>query len=195
MEECLNPPLASRSACRGRVRSRGFTLVELMVTITVGGILLAIAAPSFRSYVQNSRLTSEADSMIYSLNLARDEAVKDDTTIEVCASSDGATCVGTWANGWIVVCPANCPAGLGAAPAVLQVSPAVSTGNTVTEEISGATAINYSSSGQTGSQYQFVFCDNRGVTHGQDVEINLIGRVETAANPGQTVSGAALAAC
>jgi len=168
--------------------------MELLITMTVGGILLAIAAPSFRNYVQNTKLTSQADALIYSLNLARDEAVKEDTTIDVCASSDGATCNGTsWAQGWIVLCPGPCPAGVGAA--ALQVSPAVSTGNTVAEEIAGATTVSYSSAGQTGAQFQFVFCDNRGPTFAQDIEVNQIGRIEAGASAGETVNGAALATC
>lgn len=195
--------LAGRESWAARVpiRLRGFTLMELLITVTVAGILLAIAAPSFRSYVQNSRLTTQADTLVYSLNLARDEAVKTDTTIDVCASSDGATCVGTWASGWIVVCPGNCPAGLGAAPVVLQVEPGVSNGNTVSEQVSGATTVSYSSNGQTYSAtgqpeaYQFVFCDSRGPGSGQDIEINLIGRIAAGQTAGQTVAGAALGAC
>ena len=101
-----------------RRRARGFSLVELMLVLTVGGILLAIAAPSFRSFMQNSRLTTQANTLVYALNLARSEAVRLDTTVEVCASKNGASCDGggppgnPWDDGWIVCYPvAACGAG------------------------------------------------------------------------------------
>lgn len=178
---------------------RGFTLMELLVTLTVAGILLAIALPSFSSFVRDSRLTTETDTLLYDMNLARSEAVKLDTTVEVCASTDHATCSGVggnWATGWIVLCPAACPPGLGASPALLLVSPAIATGNTVTERLLGATSVNFSSTGQTGAgDLQFVFCDSRGAADGRDVEVNSIGEITASSNPGKTVSGVALAGC
>jgi type IV fimbrial biogenesis protein FimT len=189
----------------GPPRARGFTLVELIVTMAVAGILISIAMPSFRSFMQNSRLTTQASTLVYSLNLARSEAIRLDTPVEVCASSDGATCniAATppgWADGWIVCYPAaNCAPG-GAGPfTLLQVSPALGGGNTA-DELSGALAVTYLTSGQTntgpnGSAYRFVFCDNRGPTFGQDVEISFIGRIESAQTQGETVSNKPLAAC
>jgi type IV fimbrial biogenesis protein FimT len=196
---------AVHEVCGGRWRKarpervfrwRGFTLIELLVTLTVAGILLGLAMPSFSSYVENSRLSTETGTLAYALNLARSEAVKTDTTIEVCASSDGATCTGTWDSGWIVLCPANCPAGLGASPALLLVSPAVSTGNTVNEQISGATSVSFTSTGQnTSGDLRFVFCDRRGAGSGRDIEVNSIGEINPSSTPGQTVSGTALGGC
>jgi len=171
------------------MRNAGFTLIELMITVLVGAILLGIAVPSFRNFVQNSRLSAEANTLVYSLNLARSEAVKRNTSVEVCASMDGATCAGTWANGWIVCTPS---AGCGT---VLQTSAQVALGNTVSEQVSHATQVTFSSDGEAGQSYQFVFCDSRGVADGRDVEINLIGRIEAAPNAGQQLSGAALAGC
>lgn len=173
---------------------RGFTLIELLVTLAVASILLGIAMPAFSSFVQNTRLADEANTLVYDMNLARSQAVKLDTTVQVCASSDHATCNSmNWADGWIVLCPANCPPGLGATPALLLVAPAVNTGNTAREELANATMVNYLSTGQTGgAALQFVFCDRRGAAYARDVEINLIGEITSSSTPGQSVSGTAL---
>ena len=184
------------AAVHGKRSGRGFTLIELLVTLSVAAILLGLAVPAFSSYVKNSRLTTEADTLLYALTLARSEAVKLDTSVEVCASNDRATCSGTWADGWIVLCPANCPAALGPSPALLQAEPPINASNSVTEEIAGATAVGFLSAGQTtGANFQFVFCDSRGPGSGRDVEINSVGEIAAASNPGETVAGAPLGAC
>lgn len=177
----------------------GFTLIELLVTLTVAAILLGLAMPAFSSFVQNSRLSTEADTLVYALNLARSKAVKFDTTVQVCASSDGATCAGssgTWTGGWIVLCPSNCPAGLGPSPALLLVDPALNANNTAREEQTGAKTVSFLSAGQiSGGNLQFVFCDNRGPSYGRDIEINSIGEITSSSTAGQTVSRVALGAC
>lgn len=55
---------------------RGFTLIELMVTVTIIGVSLALAAPSFAQLLSNYRLRSGAESLLNGLNLARAEAVR-----------------------------------------------------------------------------------------------------------------------
>ncbi|WP_070990124.1 GspH/FimT family pseudopilin [Halofilum ochraceum] len=83
---------------------RGFTLVELMVTLIIIAVVLSIAVPNFRDFIQDSRATAEANNIVGALNLARSEAIKRSETVSVCASSDQATCNGggDWDQGWIV---------------------------------------------------------------------------------------------
>lgn len=85
--------------------SRGFTLVELMVTIAVMAILLAIAVPSFTDAFLGSKLSSYANNFVASAHLARSEAIKRNTAVTLCASADGASCAtaGGWQQGWIVL--------------------------------------------------------------------------------------------
>ena len=56
--------------------SRGFTLVELTVVISLLGILFAIAAPSMSGYIINQKVRTAANSIQNGLQLARTEAVK-----------------------------------------------------------------------------------------------------------------------
>lgn len=90
---------ASRSAWQ-----RGFTLIELMVTIAVMAVLLGIAIPSFTDVTLGSKLRSQANDLVAGATLARSEAIKRNQTVTFCASANGATCVasGGWQQGWIV---------------------------------------------------------------------------------------------
>lgn len=75
---------------------RGFTLIELIITITVMAVLLAIAVPAFNESTLGSKLSSIANSFVASAQLARSEAIKRNVTVTLSAASGG------WQNGWVV---------------------------------------------------------------------------------------------
>jgi len=85
-------------------RSNGFTLVELMVALAVAGFLVAMAAPSFESAINGSRLSGGVNELASALQLARAEAVRRNRRATLCRSENGSTCAaanGEWSN-WIV---------------------------------------------------------------------------------------------
>jgi type IV fimbrial biogenesis protein FimT len=88
-------------------RSYGFTMIELMVTLVVLGILLGIGVPSFRVILLNARTSAVANDITSAINLARSEAVKRAQPVTVCPSDDGASCSGEWTDGWITRVPAS----------------------------------------------------------------------------------------
>jgi type IV fimbrial biogenesis protein FimT len=85
--------------------ARGFTLIELMTAILVLGILLGFAVPSFREMTRNNRIAAAQNNLLTALNLARNEALHQNVTVSVCASTDGSTCASDltdWKSGWLV---------------------------------------------------------------------------------------------
>ncbi|MDZ7653499.1 MAG: GspH/FimT family pseudopilin [Burkholderiaceae bacterium] len=104
-------PAASRqlrSAC-----AHGFTLIEVLVVMTISAILLAIGVPMFNSSIASMRASEGANSLVASLELARIEAIRRGTTVSLCrvTSTDPTACdgaaaggfaAGDWAAGWMV---------------------------------------------------------------------------------------------
>lgn len=75
-------------------QTRGFTLIELMITITIVAIVAAIAAPSFTEIIRNNQITTETNRLVSGLKLARSEAIKRSAPVTVCFSSVTTSCDG-----------------------------------------------------------------------------------------------------
>lgn len=60
---------------------RGMSLVELVIGLVILGILLALAAPSYSTWIQNTKIRTTAEAMLNGLQLARAEAVRRNTQI------------------------------------------------------------------------------------------------------------------
>lgn len=85
---------------RAWVTGAGFTLVELMVTIALASILLAIAVPSFNQMIVSGRLTAQSNDMLAAINLARSEAIKRNASVTLCRAAANATTCATTADVW-----------------------------------------------------------------------------------------------
>jgi len=86
-------------------KTRGFTLIELMVTLSVAAVLLTVGVPSMREMIANNRLTAATNTFVSSLNIARSEAIKQGRNATMCVSdaSPQDQCTGgDWDKGWIV---------------------------------------------------------------------------------------------
>jgi type IV fimbrial biogenesis protein FimT len=75
---------------------KGFTLIELMITVAIMSIMLTIGLPSFQSIIASSRLTASANAMVSALQLARFEALKQHKSVTI--RKTGAA----WQDGWDV---------------------------------------------------------------------------------------------
>ena len=75
---------------------QGLTLIELMITLTILGILTVFALPSLNNLVLDLRVKSATFDVFSNLVYARSEALKRNSNIDIIANS------GNWANGWAV---------------------------------------------------------------------------------------------
>lgn len=106
---CINPLI------NFRFKYKGFTLTELVITVTIVGILSALAAPNLIDFVRDNRLTGVANDLISDMLLARTEAIKRNAPVVICKTSDATaanpvcdtTAANPWTNGWIVFVDTN----------------------------------------------------------------------------------------
>jgi type IV fimbrial biogenesis protein FimT len=86
-------------------RARGITLVELMTTLAVAGISIAVAVPSWHGLSARSLTTTVANSLLTDLRYARSTAVTRNRYVGLCPSRDGASCSGEpdrWHEGYLL---------------------------------------------------------------------------------------------
>ncbi len=92
------------------MQTRGFTLLELLVSIAVIGIIATTAIPSFVDIIKDSRISSSLINLKSDLYLARSSAIRYNRHAIICTSNaDNTNCSGSsnWENGWIVFVDAN----------------------------------------------------------------------------------------
>ena len=77
---------------------RGFTLIELMVVISVAAILAAVGVPSFKHFIANQRVKSTSIELTGALFLARSEAVKRNANVTLAPKTTG-----DWTSGWTIM--------------------------------------------------------------------------------------------
>lgn len=153
--------------------NRGFTLIELMVTIAVLAIVLGIAVPSFQDFVRKNRLVATTNNLVSALAMARSEAIKRAARVTVASAN--------WSAGWQVFVDTGV-VGDASGDTVLRVYQPASGAPGVTPDANFSSYISYLASG--------VSVGNGGLGSGnfqvckdgdaRVVSINNTGRVSTA---------------
>ncbi len=189
-------------------RLTGFTLIELIVALSIAAILLTLAAPSMSSFILSQRLSGQVNDLIADLNLARSEAIKRGVSVTICKSANptaaspacNTTTGDAWTTGRVIFVDLDGDGVIDAGETVLRVREeldgvAASNNRLLGDGDADSTAnrITYTGTGLTtlAAEAELRVCDNRGANFGRAVVIHSTGRVRLA-EQGQNKDGGTL---
>ena len=167
----------------------GFTLIEMMMVLAIAAILVTVAVPSYMTFTQNSRITSQINEIAVAINSARSEAAKRGLRTVVCQSTNpkAATpsCGGAakdWSTGWIVFVDADNDSSFDAGE--YKVTQGVA--ETGVDVFASATSLIFLPDGSKSEAgtVTIAVCDDRGKDKGKQISVLATGRpnVSTAAS-------------
>ena len=159
---------------------RGFTILELMVTLAVVGILVSVGVPGFRAIIMDNRLVSQANLLVTSVSVARSTAVKYQRNAIVCSSTDFdaavPTCAGStdWSTGWIVWVDKDRDATTDA-DEIISVHGPLNSSSSLNSLANVGFAYDARGFGLAGAD-DLLLCDDRTGETGRRIRINAVGR-------------------
>jgi type IV fimbrial biogenesis protein FimT len=117
----------------------GFTLVELMVTISVLGILIALAAPSFQSLIERVRIEGQVGKLRTDLSYARTEAIRMGQSVHICkrdgmsTTKCGSGSINNWEQGWLIFVDTNSNNEIDAGEVALRITDPLQNSNAISK--------------------------------------------------------------
>ena len=164
------------------MKKRGFTLIEMMITIAISAILLSLAVPGLQSLIIKNRFRTQASDLVVDLGLARSEALKRGTKVSVCTSTNGTSCTASsWTAGRLVFTDTGTAGALDGTDSVLRVGAALGEGMSLASSPAAiANYIQYLPTGEVASNGSLTLCKT-GYT-GRVISIGKTGRVSSQAS-------------
>jgi len=166
---------------------KGYTLLEIMVTLAIAAVLLAVGVPSLTSFIKNNRMLAESNGLMTAIKTARSEAMSRRTVVTVCRSSDRINCDGTGDNYIAFSDTGTSNTFDGTDDYIYQTT--IDATNLSISYSGGAAIIRFDSRGTAiGSSGTITICDDRGDNYKRGITIEPIGRSKPAL-------GGSLSAC
>jgi len=170
-------------------KQTGFTIMELMIVVTIVGILGALALPGLKEWSLNANRTAALTEFLGSLHLARSESVKRNVRVGMCPTKDAADpeagCAESksWEIGWIVFVDADGDMNLGDDEEILAAIDAIHTDFTLASS-TGDIALDFRPNGRLETNnlaetVDFNLCDSRGADQGRVISVNTSGRPQS----------------
>lgn len=159
-------------------REAGFTLVELMVTLSVVAVLLSAGAPSFSAMIKNNRLSTESYEMHTLLGAAHSEALRQRTAVTVCRSENAIDCsTGDWGAGYMAFIDLDKDGRLDDDEQLLGYRVPNTLGIVVSYNLEGDVLLFGANGNTDNSDATFSFCDDRGAVDARGLIVSVIGSV------------------
>jgi len=164
------------------IKLQGYTLLELLISIAILGILYSTGLPLFRS-INNTRLVSTTNELVHTLHLARSTAVKFGQRVTICQSSSGVKCDRDeeWGKGWIMFNDPNKNIQPDPDEQIIIVHPALQFGYSILWRPSGFRKdyVSFLPGGSTNKSGTFSICSKESSNLARTVVVYRTGRIRT----------------
>ena len=159
----------------------GFTLVEVLVVLSITAIILGAATPSFMNIVANNRVASASSELVIALNLAKSEAVRSGMTTVLCTSQTGNQCndAASWSDGLVLFQDNDNNGSVSNNERVIKVIPASDNNLEFAYGTANINNINFSPNGQINLNGRFCFKNSYEEENSRAVVITQVGRIRT----------------
>jgi type IV fimbrial biogenesis protein FimT len=159
-------------------QAKGFTALELIVTMTIIAILLTTGVPAFKNYGWNLRMKTAMDTLQTDLSLARGRAISHNVQTVICPALDNNDCSGqsTWQDGWIVFSDLNGDRHKQDGEPLLKHAGVVAMLN-ISSSASRSNLRFYPNGSAPGSNASILFCDQRGAAEAGIITLSNSGRI------------------
>lgn len=167
--------------------ARGFSVVELIVVMSIASVLITVAAPAMGVFVRNDRLQTQALDLMRTMHFARSEAIKRKVPVVLCRSANPAAaapeCGGianSWGSGYMVFASNDGSTTYQSAThELLRIGMPARSGLSVISNSALNNKVEYNPDGTTnegGVTARFAICDSRGGSVGRQLEVTPVGR-------------------
>lgn len=162
----------------------GFTLIELIITLSIISIITAYGLPNYHEFKQNQTMTQEINRLSSTIRFARSQSIISGQHVILCATHSFTACDGNsqWHQGWMVFADSNRNRSFDANERMLLNE------NNMPNDIQAVASvyrpkIRFDSTGfAPGTNLSIRFCDGRGAQAGKAIIVSNVGRPRIAQN-------------
>ncbi|MFO1435947.1 MAG: GspH/FimT family pseudopilin [Gammaproteobacteria bacterium] len=162
-------------------RQTGFTIIELMITLVVAGVLVAWAVPNMKNFVLGGRLTAQTNTLVAALQYARSEAVKRSSTVTIgpIGSTNPTTDWGT--NGWRVFIDTDGDGVLDSDEVTIRQEAALPSGTDYATVNVSTTPLKFNRDGSASAALTATICNTayKSTKNARTISVSAVGTIQT----------------
>jgi len=165
--------------------SYGFTLVEVLVVLSITAIIVGAATPSFMNIVANNRVVSATNELVTTMNLAKSEAIRSGMTTVLCTSQTANQCndAASWNDGLLLFQDSDNSGNVSNNERIIKVIPASDDSLEFAYGTANINRVNFRANGQINLNGHFCFKNSYEEDNSRAVVITQAGRIRSEKQP------------